>query len=350
MNRRLLLCAASFVWLFGSAAGRAEPNPRTEIAVLGPADYFEPSLFADFAQDTGVALTYDSYDSTENFDARLNATGGYDLVVVPAGQLKAQIAAKRLQRLDRGKIAGASGFEPLIADRLAALDPTRSFALPYQWSVFGFAYDAEKAAGKVPESWAALFRPAQIDKLNACGLAATDDADGMFTAALLAQRLSPETTAAGDYVRAAQLLGVLRRKVKISTADVLYGLSNGSVCFALANSGDARLARGRAADAPAGRIAFQLPQEGGILSLDTLAIPAQAPHPAAALQLLDFLLRRDNAARESAFSGLRSAVASANISGTPFPPIDARTRLVFPANPDRTLRNFQQREWGRLKP
>ena len=69
-------------------------------------DYIAPDTIANFTKETGIAVTYDVYDSNEVLEAKLLAGhSGYDIVVPSASPFMArQIAAGAYLPLDKAKL------------------------------------------------------------------------------------------------------------------------------------------------------------------------------------------------------------------------------------------------------
>jgi putrescine transport system substrate-binding protein len=114
-------------------------------------------------------------------------------------------------------------------------------------------------------------------------------------------------------------------------------LANGETCLALGWSGDVKQARDRAREAGKGiDLAYSIPREGAISNYDTLAIPADAPHPRNAHLLIDYLMRPDVAARNSNLIKYANGVAAsvplldAAVRDDPgvYPPPEVRAKLV----------------------
>ena len=74
-------------------------------------------------------------------------------------------------------------------------------------------------------------------------------------------------------------------------------MANGSVCLALAYSGDMNIAARRAVEGRTGqKIQVLVPKTGGLLFYDNMAIPADAPHVKNAHTFIDYILRPEVAA------------------------------------------------------
>jgi len=119
-----------------------------------------------------------------------------------------------------------------------------------------------------------------------------------------------------------------------------------------------RVARVRAAEAGVDAdFRYFVPKEGSVAWFDSLAIPADAPHPEAAHAFIEFMLRPDIAARNASYIGS----ASMNAAATPL--VDAALRDdpgVYPGaalrdrlQPLRARSQAQSREenriWARFK-
>ena len=94
---------------------------------------------------------------------------------------------------------------------------------------------------------------------------------------------------------------------KFHSSQYINDLANGDLCVALGYSGDVIQARNRAREAKNGvEIAFRIPKEGAMMSVDMMAIPADAPHPENALRFIDYILRPE------VIAAISNAVAYAN--------------------------------------
>src|SRR5262245_52601828 len=83
-------------------------------------DYVDPSVLKDFTRESGIEVTYDTFDSNEILETKLLAgKSGYDVVVPTAYFLARQIKAGVFQKLDRTKLPNLVNVWPEIANRLA---------------------------------------------------------------------------------------------------------------------------------------------------------------------------------------------------------------------------------------
>jgi putrescine transport system substrate-binding protein len=300
-----LLCLIGFALALLACAARAE---EARLHIYNWSDYIARDTIANFEKETGIAVTYDVYDGNEVLEAKLLAGhSGYDIVVPSASPFMArQIAAGAYLPLDKSKLPNLGNLDPRLMALAATADPGNRHGVPYLWSVTGIGYNVamvERALGRpgggaavgAPprDSLAMLFDPALAAKLAGCGIELLDTPQEVIPAALAYLRIDPTSRDLGDLDRAAALLGRVRPFVRrFHSSQYINDLAAGDICIALGYSGDVIQARNRAREAESGvEIAFRVPREGGQMSIDMLAIPADAPHPDNAHRFIDFILR-----------------------------------------------------------
>ena len=280
----------------------APPKPKI-VRLLALADYFDTQALEEFERASGYQVAYDAYDGPADVAEKWRE-GPYDLVVLSGPTLAREIGLGALGKLDKTQIPNARAIQPLVAAKLAAYDPGGAYAVPSGWFATGLIYDADKAAkrlGGPPVSWASLFVPAEARKMADCGIVLPDARDALFVAAWRTLGVDPARASAADVRSAGALIDRVRQAARAFPApDVVGALASGAACLSVGDAGEAEAAsaRSREGDAPL-NIRFVLPREGGALSLDAFAVPRDAPHPAEAYALLNFLLRPDIASRDA---------------------------------------------------
>lgn len=341
------------------------------VSVFGWGDYIDPKVIEDFSKETGIKVTYDAYDSTEELERQLEAgKTGFDLVIVPADILRKQGAAGLYQKLDKSKLPNSKNLSPEVMARLEAYDRGNQYAVNYMWFTAGIAYNADKinkvlgdaapyrlhdGSSAPSASWGALFRLDNLKKFASCGVMVLDSGGDMFALALIYLKGDPAIVRWSDFKNAAELLKIMRRNVKkFDSTGYADALVNGDICLAAGYSVDSLRARERTQEADNGvEIGYVIPKEGSLILLDNLAIPKEAPRVAEAYQLMNFLLRPDIAARNASFTRLASGVLaakSANSKGNVAQSSDAVMQRLFTApNYSPPLQKAIQQEWSRIK-
>jgi len=300
----LTLIGAHFAAIVGAAT-----QPERVVNFYNWSDYVDPAVLDDFSKKTGIAVRYDTFDSSDTLEAKLLAGGsGYD-VVVPTGYFLArEIKAGIFQRLDKSKLPNLANVWPDIAHRLAVYDPGNQYAVNYMWGTTGIGYnvkDVQQILGPnaAIDSWDDVFNPQKIAKFKGCGIHMLDSSDDIMPAALDYLHLDPNSSDPGDLQQAADLLMRIRPAVrKFHSSEYINALATGEICFAVGYSGDIKQARNRAAQAKNGiAIAYAIPKEGAQLWFDNLAVPRDAPHVEAAHALINYLLDPRVAAKNTNF-------------------------------------------------
>ncbi|MEA2977713.1 MAG: putrescine transport system substrate-binding protein [Alphaproteobacteria bacterium] len=318
LARAFLLAAATLAL---SVAAGAQTKPRV-VNVYNWSDYIAPEVLKDFTRETGIEVTYDTFDSNDTLETKLLAgKSGYDVVVPTGNFLQQQIKAGVFQKLDKAKLPNLVNAWPEIARRLATYDPGNVYAVNYMWGTTGIGYNVKKArdilgADVRMDSWDVVFKPEIISKFKSCGIHMLDSADDVMPAALKYLGLNPNSTDPAELERAAGLMMKVRPFVrKFHSSEYLNALASGEICLVLGFSGDIKQAQKRAAEAKRGvEIGYAIPKEGAQLWFDNLAIPKDAGHVAEAHAFIDYLLKPEVAAKNTNFI----AYANGNLASQKF--------------------------------
>lgn len=333
------------------------------VNIFNWSDYIDPGVLEDFTRETGVKVIYDTYDSNEMLEARLLAGAtGYDIVVPSATFLERQIKAGVLQPIDRRRLSNAANIWPAIDRRLAFYDPGNAHAVNYMWFTTGVAYNVAKIQerlGKPITSWDQVLRPDALKKLADCGVYMLDSPEDMFAIALHLLKLDPNSKKPDDLRRAADYLAGLRRSVrKFHSSEYINALANGDICLAVGWAGDAAQARNRAREAGSDiEIAYAIPAEGTLMSMDNLAIPIDAPHLDEAYLFIDYMLRPDVAARNTKATNFANGVLTSRplldksiVNDPGVYPGDAVMSRLFTVTPaDQPTQRLITRLWTMVK-
>jgi putrescine transport system substrate-binding protein len=289
-----------------SACGDSAPSHSHREKVLylyNWADYIGKDTVRNFEAKTGIRVVYDTYDADETLEAKLLAgDSGYDAVTTSADYFARQIQAGVYQPLDRSKLANWKNLDPHALAMVAWADPGNRYAVPYTRHVNGFAYNVDAVRGRMPnapvDSLDMIFKPQVISRFAGCGVSFLDDAEDVLQLALNYLHIDPNTTRPEDYLKAEKLLLAVRPYIRaFDSEEYMNGLINGDFCISMSWSGDYAVAEARALAAGQHvNLAFTVPREGANLSFDAWLIPADAPHPQAALEWLNYLMEPQVAA------------------------------------------------------
>jgi putrescine transport system substrate-binding protein len=154
----------------------------------------------------------------------------------------------------------------------------------------------KKALGDLPmpeDAWDLVFKPEYMKRLHSCGVSFLDSATDIIPAAAHYLGKPSFSKIPADYAGVPALLKPIQPYVTVfSSSGYINDLANGSICVALGWSGDINIAKNRAIEGKTGqKIECLIPKTGGLLFMDTMAIPADAPHPGNAHKWIDYYLR-----------------------------------------------------------
>ncbi|UMR28763.1 polyamine ABC transporter substrate-binding protein [Massilia sp. MB5] len=289
-----LLAAAAIV-------GQAQAQQEEKVLnIYNWSDYIADDTIKNFEKETGIKVRYDVFDNNEILNSKLAAgKSGYDIVVPTAQWARLQIDAKLLRKLDKSKLSNLSNLDPHIQAKLAKIDPNNDYLVDWLWgyTTVGINVGKVKAAlGAMPmpdNAWELIFNPKYASKLKSCGVSFLDSPSEVLPAALIYLGKPAFSTSAADYTEAGKMLSAIRPYVTLfSSSGYINDMANGAVCVALGWSGDINIARQRAIDAKNGQqIQVLVPKTSAALMFDTMAIPADAPHPNNAHLFINYILR-----------------------------------------------------------
>ena len=348
----------------GAGPGADGPAAARVVNVYNWGDYIAPGVLDEFEAATGIRVNYDIFDSQEMLETKLLAgRSGYDVVVVSGHFLERLVPAGVFRPLDPQQLPGRANLDAELMTKLAQYDPGNAYAVGYTWGTVGIGYDASRLRELAPsapvDSWSLVYDPAVVQRLGDCGVSIVDSPSDAIGTVLVwlghdANRPTPEQLQEAERT----LLAVRPHLRKIDTGNQINDLAGGTICLMVTWSTQVRVARTRAAEAGvAADFRYVVPKEGSVAWFDSLAIPADAPHPEAAHAFIEFMLRPDIAARNANFIGS----ATMNAAATPL--LDASLRDdpgVYPGaalrdklQPLRARSQAQSREenriWARFK-
>ncbi|OYX41446.1 MAG: spermidine/putrescine ABC transporter substrate-binding protein PotF [Rhodobacterales bacterium 32-67-9] len=278
-----------------------------EVHVYNWSDYIDEELLTKFEAETGIKLIYDVFDSNEILETKMLAgSSGYDVVVPTGSFLQRQIQAGAFQKLDKAQLPNLANMWDVIQERTAKYDPDNEYSINYMWGTTGIGINVGKVKEVLGEdapvnSLALLFDPANMEKLSQCGVHMLDAPTELIPAALKYIGEDPDAQDIETIAKAEPVLTAIAPFVlKFHSSEYINALANGDICVAFGWSGDILQARDRAAEANNGvEIEYHIPKEGALMWFDQMAIPVDAPNPAAAHKFLNFIMDARNAAAAS---------------------------------------------------
>ena len=364
-GRRRVRTCVTMVGVLGCCACGAKPGGSEQVVnIYNWADYIGKQTLAQFEQETGIRVVYDTYDADETLEAKMMAgDSGYDVVSTSTDYFSRQIKAGIYQELDRSRLPNWKNLDPQVLALEARADPGNRHAMPYLRHVNGFAYNVDQVQARLAnaptDSLDMLFKPEIIAHFADCGVTFLDSAEDVLQLALNYLQLDPNTTSAADYRQAEKLLMTVRPYVRaFDSSEYMNGLADGEFCISMSWSGDYATIKARAQAAGTDvNLAFTIPREGANGSLDALLIPIDAPHVDAAYKFLNFMLRPQVIAAVTNDIHYGNDNLAANAFVDPrilhdpavYPTPQVQARLYSSAEVSPALERIRTRTWTRIK-
>lgn len=268
------------------------------VRVFNWANYVDPGVLQDFERDTGIKVDYSEFHSAAELDTALAAGQRFDVIVPSDFQLDQLIDQQRLVELDQGKLPNRSQVSSELLARITARSRADRFVAPYMWGTVGLVVNEEQASKllqkPVANSWSILFDPASANKLKSCGATLGSVPEQALSLFLNYKGRSLQNQNARVVQKAAHELDALDLPLWTgSFSSFISDLAEGRICAAITWNGIAAIANTK------GNLRYSIPQEGGLVFIDSFAIPRNAPNQAAAYRFIDYMLRPANAARNA---------------------------------------------------
>lgn len=255
-----------------------ETDPK-ELYYFTWSDYVDQELLDAFESETGIKVVVDTFSSNEELLAKVQSGAtGYDVVVPSDFMVSIMAQQGLLAKLDHTRIPNYQFIEPFLTN--LPFDPQQDYSVPYLWGTVGIGYDSEVVV-EPPSSWAILWDTqykGRISMLN--------DQREIFGMVLRLLGHSLNSQDPQHIEQAKQKLMAQKPLVKTYTSELFdHLLVTGDIVLAHAWGGPiARAMQERPS------IRFVVPQEGGTIWTDCLAVLASSPRKAMALEFINYLI------------------------------------------------------------
>ena len=275
-RRRLLGGGLAVAAVAGAVPGLLNARAR-QVNVLNWDTYIGPDTIREFTAATSIDVRYDLFASNDELFGRLReGNPGYDVICPTHQYVERMVAADMLVPLDHGKIPNIANLDPYFMD--VEFDPGRQHSLSYFWGTMGIGYRKSVAS---PTSWADL-----MDSDEFSGRVSLLNDNNIIRMALVYLGYSLNTQDPGEIEEAVQLL--IRAKPHIKTFAPDTGqdlLIAGEVDLCMEWNGDILQVMEEDDD-----LSYVVPEEGGLLWEDAMAIVKGAPNPDEAHEWINFIL------------------------------------------------------------
>lgn len=251
-------------------------------------------VLRQFENETGIKVNFSTYENNEIMYAKLRTSRqpGYDVVMPSSYFVDRMRKQNLLLRIDHTKLSNFQNLDPNFTR--ATYDPGAQFSIPFLWGVTGLFYNQNYFTEKQLSNWNDLWNP---DFKNQ--LLLLDDSREVFSMALISLGYSANDHDPAHIKAAFLKLKRLMPNVKVFSSDTVVSiLIDEDSTAGMAWNGDVYKASRENA-----HVHFIFPKEGFVVWVDNFAIPKSAPHPEAAYQFINFMLRPDIAKKVALSTG-----------------------------------------------
>jgi len=262
--------------LLGAAASPA----ADELNLFGWSEYIPQDVLDGFTKETGITVNFETYASNEELLSKLVAGGGsYDIVQPSEYAAELMIRRKMLAPLDKTKLPNLKNigaqFKGLVHD------PEDKFTVPYMSGTVGIVVNTEVVKDDI-KGYKDVFQDKFKDRL-----VVLNDNREIVTWALYSLGLPINEINAASLAKARPVVAKWVKLVKVFDSDSpKTALLNGDVDIGIVWSGEGALLWKENQ-----KFKYVIPAEGAHRFIDILAIPAAAPHKAAAHAFINYILR-----------------------------------------------------------
>lgn len=252
--------------------------------------YMDPAILKAFKEKYHVDISRNFFASNPQLFAKLQAGGDsqYDVIFPSSYYIKRLVDSGLIQPLDKSLIPN---FDNLLSRfQNPDYDTGNKYSAPYLWGDTGIVYNTKKLPN-MPDSWSILYDP----KVNPdYPFALLDAVQTEFGTACAYLGLGYDCDSKQDWKKAAKL--ILKTKQRSNFNGFIEGtptverVARGDIAAGVTFNGDYVFDKEHDPDAYADT-KFVVPKEGSELWVDTMAIPAHAPHPKLANKFINFILK-----------------------------------------------------------
>ncbi len=303
-----------------SPSPAAVPSPESELFVYNWTDYLDDDIAVKgFEEKYGVKVKVSYFDTIDTQLTKLgNDGGGYDVTFPTSTDIPDLVAKGTIVPLDKSLLPNAVNLGKEWVD--PGYDKGNVHSVPYLWWTTGVGYDTTKVEG-TPTSSKLLWDPKYDNHILML-----DDWQEVFGMTLIQLGYSANTDNLAQLDEALALLEKQKPLVRNWSTDTIAEMSSGdywvgqiwgSDLYQIADSND--------------KIAYFIPEEGGVVGSDTMVVLSGAQHPIAAHLFINHMLDAEVSAANTNAIGYMGPNAAAKEFIDP-------TILADPAvNPDQAV-------------
>lgn len=263
------------------------------VTIYNWGEYIDPELIAQFEEESGYRVVYETFDSNEAMMTKIEQGGtSYDIAVPSEYAIEKMKENNLLLPIDHTKIPNLKNIDPYFLD--LSFDPKNEFSIPYFWGTVGIVYNPSLLDGQTFESWEALWDPSLKGEILL-----VDGAREVIGMGLNSLGYSLNSTNENELQEATDKLKKLTPNVKAIIGDEVTQLMvNEEAAVALTWSGQAADMMWENEE-----LDYAVPQEGSNLWFDNMVIPKTAANVEGAHAFINFMLDAEISSQNADYVG-----------------------------------------------
>ncbi|MFC4778834.1 PotD/PotF family extracellular solute-binding protein [Paenibacillus sp. GCM10023252] len=264
-------------------------------------DYIDPELIAEFEEETGIKVIYQTFDSNEAMLTKIEQGGTTFDISIPSEYAISKMKEEGLLvPLDKSKLPNLKHIDPAFLN--LSFDEGNEYSIPYFWGTVGVVFNPDMVDGLTFNSWEDLWDPRLRNKILLL-----DGAREVMGMGLNSLGYSLNDTEESHLQEAKRKLNRLTPNVKAIVGDEIKMLLAGEeAAVGLVWSGDASEIMGENE-----KLDYVVPSEGSNLWFDNMVIPRTARNIEGAHLFMNFMLDPEVAARNAEYVGYSTPNAKA---------------------------------------
>lgn len=295
---------------FSLVAGSASAEGTLSLYNWG--DYINPEVLTKFTEETGIAVTLDTYSSNEEMLAKIQAGAtGYDIVFPSVHMNDIMLKLGLLEKTGINQHPDFKNIDPAFLR--AKEDPESEYCLPYAWGTVGVFYN-ETVTGPVA-SWEDFFA---IPEKTGGKITLLDDMREVLAIGLMVNGKSVNSAEPADVQAATDYILSKKAAVSAFTYESMAMLSSGDIAAAHFFVG------GNVFFTETPNVKYVIPTEGATMYQENICVLASAPNKENAKTFMEFYLKPEIAALNVA----------QQFNGTPNVPANDLTPDFIKSNPN----------------
>ena len=263
-------------------AGAAEAEGT--LALYNWGDYINPEILQKFTEETGIAVTLDTYSSNEEMLAKIQAGAtGYDIVFPSVHMNDIMLKLGLLEKTGINEAPEFANIDP--ANLRSKEDPASEYCMPYAWGTVGIFYN-EKVTGPIA-GWDDFFA---IPEKTGGKITLLDDMREVLAIGLIMTGASVNSADPAEVQAATDYILAHKSGVSAFTYESMPMLTSGDIAAAHFFVG------GNVFFVDMPDVKYIIPAEGGTMYQENICVLASAPNKENARKFMEFYLKPEIAA------------------------------------------------------